>query len=398
MPTYRWSGIDRTGKKFTGIEKAHSKTQLKTDLINQNIFPLKIAVSFPTISSSLRTIKTKHISQLIDQLSVLINANIPIIKALEIIGQDQQNCKIKTLANECKLSISDGKTLYQTLNHYPQYFNELICNLVNAGEQSGSLDVVLREISNHLKKSELQKNKIIKALLYPISILVITLIVTMIMLIFVIPQFETMFSNFGAKLPIYTRLIIKASHLLQATWLYLLTAILAAIISLKALLHHSAKFRLFSDTISLHTPLIKNIVTAATIARFAKTMDLTLKSGIPLISAINISTTTVQNLPYRHALQATIKLVADGQPLHNALSKQTVFPNRVIQLIMLGEETGTLDAMLAKISSIYDEELTNISDTLNNLLEPIIMLVLGTLVGGLVVAMYLPIFRLGTII
>ena len=398
MPTYTWSGINQHGKKISGVEQATNHVQLKIKLAKQNIFPLKITPSFKFTAWSYQKIKTKHITNFIEQLTVLINANTPIIKALTIISQDEQNPKIKNLVINCKNSISEGKSFHQTLQQYPQYFTELICSLINVGEQSGTLDIMLQELTNHLKKTEFQKRKIIKALIYPTSILCTTFIVTIILLIFVIPQFETMFNNFGAKLPSYTQLIINLSGFLQATWKIFLATIISIIICIKTIHHHSIKFRQFLDKLILNIPFVKTILTYAIISRLTKTLSLTLKSGVPLLTAINISGATISNWQYKFAIQNTIKLIANGKTLNSALHEQNLFPNKVIQLIALGEETGILDSMLEKISTNYNEELNSLTDNLNNLLEPVIMLILGVLVVGLVIGMYLPIFRLGTII
>src|SRR3972149_5888930 len=398
MPTYTWSGINQHGKKISGVEQATNHVQLKIKLAKQNIFPLKITINFTSTFWSHQKIKTKHITNLIEQLTVLINANIPIVKALTIISQDEQNPRIKDLVINCKNSISEGKSFYQTLQQYPQYFTELICSLINVGEQSGTLDIMLQELTSYLEKTALQKRKIIKALIYPASILCVTFVVTLILLIFVIPQFEIMFSNFGAKLPSYTHFIINFSGFLQATWKFFLAIIIGSVICIKIMHNRSIKFRQFIDKLSLNIPLVKTILIYAIISRLTKTLGLTLKSGVPLLTAINISGATIPNWQYKLAIQNTIELIANGKTLNSALCEQNLFPNKVIQLIALGEETGTLDLMLEKISIIYSEELNSLTDNLNNLLEPMIMLILGVIVGGLVIGMYLPIFRLGAII
>ncbi|EKD56901.1 MAG: hypothetical protein ACD_58C00049G0003 [uncultured bacterium] len=398
MATYIWSGIDRDGKKISGIDQAVNHAQLKIKLTKQNIFPLKITLKFTFVFLTHQKIKTKHITNLIEQLTVLINANIPIVKALTIISQDEQNPRIKDLVINCKNSISEGKSFYQTLQQYPQYFTELICSLINVGEQSGTLDIMLQELTSYLEKTALQKRKIIKALIYPASILCVTFVVTLILLIFVIPQFEIMFSNFGAKLPSYTQFIINFSGFLQATWKFFLAIIIGSVICIKIMHNRSIKFRQFIDKLSLNIPLVKTILIYAIISRLTKTLGLTLKSGVPLLTAINISGATIPNWQYKLAIQNTIELIANGKTLNSALCEQNLFPNKVIQLIALGEETGTLDLMLEKISIIYSEELNSLTDNLNNLLEPMIMLILGVIVGGLVIGMYLPIFRLGAII
>jgi len=398
MPTYRWSGVTHEHKKISGIKYATNRIELKNNLIKQNIFPLKIKYDLTRILSSYSKIRAKHITHLIEQLSILINANTPIVKAFDIMSQDTENHKLKELIINCKNSILEGKSLYHTWQQYPQYFNALSCNLINAAEQSGTLDILLNELTNYLKKSELEKRKIIKALLYPTVTLSITIVVTLILLIFVIPQFESMFNNFGAKLPTYTQLIVCSSHFLQKYWPIFLSSIAGVTISVTVAYHHLTKFHQLLDLAVLKLPLIKNILTYVIITRLTKILSLTLKSGIPLVTVMNLATSTISHWQYRSAIQNAITLITNGKTLHNAMQEQKIFPTKVIQLIALGEETGTLDSMLAKIADIYNTELNNITDNLNTLLEPIIMLILGVVVGGLVIGMYLPIFRLGTII
>lgn len=398
MPTYIWLGINHHGQKISGTESALNQQQLKTNLKKQNILPLKITYDFSCFYKFRSKITTKQIAYLIEQLTLLINANTPIVKALKIIGQNEQHPKLKDLIINCQNSIYAGNSLYQTLRQYPQHFTKLLCSLINVGEQSGTLDLMLSELSHHLKKIERQKQQIIKALLYPMAILVITLIVTAILLIFVIPQFETMFASFGATLPLYTQIIIYLSKLLQTTWKTLFIILIATIISIRVTHHYSVKFQYFSDKLNLKIPLLKNILLYTAIIRLTKTLGLTLKSGVPLLTAIDISITTIPNQYYQHRVQQTIKLIANGKTLHSALHAQNLFPHKVIQLIALGEETGTLDSTLEKIASVYNEELNKLTDNLNTLLEPAIMLILGTVVGSLIIGMYLPIFRLGTII
>lgn len=398
MPTYIWLGITHEGRKISGKEYAQNHSELKSKLVKQNIFLIKIKYDYTHILKICSKIKTKDITHLIEQISVLVNANTPIIKALSIISQDEKNHKIKELIIDCKNSISEGKSLHQTWQQYPQYFTPIICSLINVGEQSGTLDIMLCELTNYLKKNELEKRKIIKALLYPVTILSITIIVILILFIFVIPQFETMFSNFGAKLPGYTQFIINLNHFLQDQWWLILGSIISILIAIKITYKRSIKFRHSLGIWLLKLPIIKKILTYSIIVRLTKTLSLTLKSGIPLITAINITTPTLLHWQYRLAMQNIKKLIANGKAFHNALQEQNLFPTKVTQLIALGEETGTLESILSKISNIYNEELNNLTDNLNTLLEPIIMLILGLLVGGLVIGMYLPIFRLGTII
>lgn len=398
MPTYTWSGVDYTGKKINGIDYATSCSQLKIKLTKQNILPLKIVPKISIAFWYSNKIKAKHITAFIEQLAILINANIPLITALNTICQDEKNENLRNLIIDCKNSISTGQSLHQTLCQYPQYFNEILCGLINVGEQSGALDIILNELTNYFTKISLQKRKIIKALLYPATVLGITFFVITILLLFVIPQFKTMYSSFGAQLPSFTQLIINLGDFFQAHWGIILSVILSIIVCIKLLHQHSVNFRHHLEDTILKTPIVGTILSYGIIARLTKTIGLSFKSGMPLLKAIGISIGTTQNWRYQLAIQNIAKSITNGKTFHNALEEQKLFPQRVIQLIALGEETGALDVMLEKIATIYNEELNNITDNLNSLLEPIIMLILGILIGGLIIGMYLPIFRLGMVI
>jgi type IV pilus assembly protein PilC len=396
MPIYNWFGIDHSGKKISGTEYANNRDQLKNKLAKQRIFLLKASIK--VILWQNNKIKAKHITAFISQLAILINANTPLMTAFNIISRDEKNKNLKNLIIECKNSISAGQSLYKTLCKYPQYFNELLCSLINVGEQSGNLDLILNEVTKHFAQMALQKRKIIKALLYPAAVLGITFLVTAILLLFVIPQFKTMYSNLGAALPAYTQWIINFGDFFQKYWMLIFGGIISIIISIKIVYQRSLKLRHYFDDLSLQTPIINKILTYAIITRLTKTIGLSFRSGMPLLKAINISIGTIRNWRYQRALQKIADAIANGQMLCKSMEEQNLFPTKVIQLIALGEETGKLDVMLEKVAAIYSEELNAITDNLNSLLEPMIMLILGVLVGGLIIGMYLPIFRMGMII
>ncbi|EKE01933.1 MAG: hypothetical protein ACD_21C00019G0001 [uncultured bacterium] len=398
MPIYSWFGLDYNGQKISNTDYANNLQQLKNKLSKQNIFLLKVKSKNPIAFWRNSKIKTKHITVFIEQLAILINANTPLVTALNIMNQDTANADLKKLIIDCKSSISAGRSLYKTLCQHPQHFDELVRGLINVGEQSGTLDTVLNELTSYLTKMAMQKRKILKALLYPAIVLIITFIVTAILLLFVIPQFKTMYSSLGAALPGYTQFIINLGEIFQANWGFIFGGIMGVVICIKLTHQRSVKFRQHLDDLSLKTPFIKIVLTHAIIARLTKTIGLSFRAGVPLLQAINISIDTIQNWRYQVAMQEIAKSLANGKTFHGAMAEQKIFPSRVIQLIALGEETGRLDVMLEKTSAIYSEELNNITDNLNNLLEPVIMLILGVLVGGLIIGMYLPIFRLGTVI
>lgn len=398
MPTYTWTGIDNIGRKISGVEHANNYNHLKFTLLKQNILPIKITQKVSLAFWQNNKIATKHIATFIEQLAVLINANTPLITALNIISKDKIDQNLKSLIINCRNSILGGQSLYNTLYQYPQYFNEVLCSLVNVGEQSGTLDIVLNELAKYFAKTTLQKRKIIKALLYPATVLSITCIVTVILLLFVIPQFKTTYNSIGAQIPTYTQFIINLGDFFQTHWSYILCGIFSVAVCIRFLYKHSIKFRHYLEDITLKIPIVGSILTYGIIAQLMKSISLSFRSGIPLLKAIDISSNTIKNWRYQLAMHHIIKSIANGKTFHGAMEEQNIFPMRVIQLITLGEETGALDAMLEKIATIYNAELDHITDNLNNLLEPIIMLILGVLVGSLIIGMYLPIFRLGTAI
>lgn len=398
MPIYTWSGLACNGKKISGIDHANNLQQLKYKLNQQNIFLLKAKLKITITSWHHRKIKTKHITSFIEQLAILINANLSLITALNITIQNEKNENLKNLIISRKDSISAGQSLHQTLCQHPQYFNELLCSLIYIGEQSGTLDIILNELASYFKKIADQKRKIIKALLYPTTVLIITLIVTVILLLFVIPQFKILYDGAGASLPNYTQSIIDLSDFVQTHWGIILGSIVSTTIGIKFFQQYSIKFSNHLSDLSLKAPVIGKILTYGIITRLTKTISLSFKSGVPLLRAITTSSSITKNWRYQLALQNITKSICNGKTFHGAVAEQKLFPPMVVQLIALGEETGALDVMLEKIATIYSEELNHITDNLNNLLEPIIMLILAILVGGLIIGMYLPIFRLGMVV
>jgi type IV pilus assembly protein PilC len=394
---YNWSGINSEGKIVYGISPAKNRTELNQILLRENILALKITFDLKSLITYDHKIKTKHIILMLEQLTVLINASTPILKAFDIIIQENSNYQLKNLIISCKNSVAGGLSLAKSFKQHPEYFSEFICSIIDAGEQSGTLDVMLVELTTHLNNNQTQNRKVISALLYPLSVLIITFVTTIVLLVFVIPQFEIMFNSFGAKLPGYTCFIIALSHFLQNSWWLLLGGLIIIFWIIKIKFKQKLGFRLFCEDLGLKTPIINNIIIYGTIYRFTKVLSLTLKAGVPLLRGLNIAANTLGVLQYRKAIQNASNLVLNGNAFSKALYEQNIFPKTMISLIAAGEETGSLDIMLEKISTIHQEKLTNLSNNLNNLLEPVIILILGIIVGGLIIGMYLPIFKLGVI-
>ncbi len=398
MKSYNWQGVNLKGQQVSGVEQAASIAQLKQILIAKNIFPVKIKRHLKSIFDQQLKIKSKNVADFIEQLSILINANLTLNQALIIISQDKQSMQICSLAKLCQQSIIQGNSLYKTWQSLPKYFNNIACGLVNVGEESGALDLALRELAEYLKRSMLHKKRLVKALLYPTIVIVVSIIVTTIFMLFIIPQFEKIFVDFGGTLPEYTRFIIALSKAIQNNVILVIIFIMIAISMTKIWYSKSAKFRFRFDRLLLKLPIVGKIMEYSTIARLTNTISITLKSGIPLLRSLEITSKIISNSQYQNLMTRAIKSLAMGQSLKEALVYEKLLPNQVIQLIALGEESGTLDLQLANISTIYEERLTNFTDNLNNLLEPIIMLILGIITGGLILGLYLPIFRLGSTI
>lgn len=394
-----WKGINADGLRIKGKHSAINLEICKKELLTQNILPIKIykKIQIPFFRKNTK-IKPKHITEFSKQLATLLNANIPLATALEILSHDSNPPHLKTLVLEIKSDIEQGNSLTSSFKKHPSHFDAFFCTLINIGEKSGALDLMLQQISTHKEKAEKQKNKIIKALLYPIVVLIITIIVTAILLIFVIPQFKVMFEGFGAALPLYTQFIIKLSELAQNQGWIIISIFIVFIISYKWSKKYSPTFKRKHDELILKLPIISNILKKIIICRFTKILAIMLKSGLPILDALAIAANTTNNWFYEQAILKICHQISNGQYLHKAMLMQNLFPMRMIQTISLAEESGTLDIMLAKIALSYEEEIDLLADNLNNLLEPIIMIVLGTLVGGLIIGMYLPIFRLGTVI
>lgn len=396
MSIYNWSGIDHTGKNITGSSEAENKNHIKEMLAQENIFPIKIIRKVNFYSE--QKIKTKHVYLFVEQLAILINANIALVTALNIIIVQEKHKALKKLIIKINNSISSGQSFYQTLSQYPQYFNKIFCNLINVGEQSGTLNIILNELAQYFTKIDSQKRKVKKALLYPAIVLIITFMVIIILLLLVIPQFEAMYSSVGASLPSYTQFILKLANFTKKYFYVIFILFTISIFSIKFGYKYFQKFNRYIDRIILELPIIGSIINYSTTARLIKTIWLAFKSGIPLLEAINISYGIAQNYWYLVAMQNITKLLKNGHTLHEAMEEQKIFPVQIIKLIAVGEETGKLDLMLEKIAQIYTDKLDHIIENLNNLLEPIIMLILGVLVGGLIIGMYLPIFKLGMVI
>jgi type IV pilus assembly protein PilC len=394
---FLWEGKDRKGNRVKGRGLAKDEAELRIDLRRQGIAVAKVRKERHLFSSEGK-IKGEDIALFSRQLSTMLTAGIPMVQAFEIIGVGHDKPAMQKLVLSIKNDIETGNALNVALAKHPLYFNDLYVNLVEAGEHAGALETVLDKIATYQEKTEALKKKIKKALFYPAAVLAVAVIVTVILLLFVIPQFEALFQGFGADLPAFTRMVIDLSKFVQTQgwWMGLLTG--GAFFVFFYFKKRSRALRQFLDRLSLKIPIIGPILTKAAIARFARTLSTMFAAGVPLVEAMESVAGATGNIIYENAVMRMRDEVATGQRLQRAMENTALFPNMVVQMIAVGEESGSLDAMSAKVADFYELEVDTAVDGLASLLEPLIMAILGVLVGGLVIAMYLPIFKLGAAI
>ena len=396
---FLWEGIDKTGSRCQGQLDAQSKDDVLRILHRSNITVIKIAVTNSFLSSTKRKgIKAKLIADFLTQLNALINASVPIVTALNTLANDNSDKSLQKLILTIKQDVEGGTSLSKALQKHSHCFNELLCNLIAVGEKSGTLDTMLDHIAAYIAKTAYQRRKFLKALFYPIAVVMVALIVCAVLLVFVIPKFKDLFLSFGAELPLYTRFILGIANNTKeygGVVLMILTFIIISFIWGKK------KYPVFShkiDELILSFPIYGRFLQKVLIADYARILAITFKAGLPLLEALTLVSSTMKNWRYRQSVLKIKQNVSGGQTLHAAMQAQNLFPARVIQLVTIGEESGSLDDMLTEIANHYDAEVDAFIDNLNNLLEPMLMVILGIIVGSIVIAMYLPIFRLGSII
>lgn len=396
---FAWTGKDKARRKATGIIFAADEKGVHAELRRQGINVTKIRKKSASLfSKRIQKVQPADIAIFARQLATMLNAGVPVVQALDIVGRGNENTSMRDLLLTIKVDVESGDSLTQALRKHPAYFDDLFCNLIEAGERAGVLESLLEKIATYKEKSESMKKKIKKALTYPISVVIIAFIVTAVLLIFVVPVFEDLFKSFGADLPAFTKLVIAMSKWMQAYWWIMVAIITGAIYTFKFFKKTSEPFNYFLDKQILKTTVVGVIITKSAIARFARTLATMSAAGVPLVESLESAAGTCGNRVYKNAVLRVREEVAIGQRLQFAIQESGLFPHMVVQMIAIGEESGALDAMLAKVADFYEEEVDNLVDNLSSLMEPMIMMVLGVLVGGLIVAMYLPIFKLGSAI
>src|SRR5690606_27272832 len=396
---FTWEGTDKRGNRVKGKAMALSETLVKADLRRQGINPIRIKKqSAAAAAAKGKPITPGDIAVFSRQMATMMVAGVPLVQSFDIVGKGHENPRVQDLIMTIKADVEAGANLAEALARHPLYFDDLFVNLVEAGEQAGALETLLDKIATYKEKTEAIKKKIKKALTYPISILVIAFIVTAILLVYVIPQFEDLFKGFGADLPAFTKMVITLSEYVRDKGLFILVVIGGAISAFVFAKKRSRKFRETLDRITLKIPVVGMIITKAAIARFARTLSTMFAAGVPLVEALQSVAGATGNIIYEQGVLAIRDKVATGQQLTRAMDQTGLFPNMAVQMIAIGEESGSIDAMAAKVADFYEAEVDDAVDNMSALMEPMIMAILGILVGGLVVAMYLPIFKMGSVV
>jgi type IV pilus assembly protein PilC len=393
-----YNGSNRRGQVVKGEISAMSIVEAKNQLRRQGISAKKVKKLAKPLFGGGEKIKPVDIALLSRQIATMLSAGVTIIQTINMIASGHANRKMRELLGEIGSSVSAGNPLSETLRTHPDYFDDLYCDLVETGEQSGSLEIIYDRIAIYKEKSEALKSKIKKAMFYPIAVVVVAFIVTTILLIFVVPQFEEIFSSFGAELPAFTLFVLGLSQFMQDYGLLVAGVIFAAGTLFARAHKKSLKLRDWVDTKTLKVPVIGEILKKASVARFTRTLATTFAAGVPLMGALDSAAGAAGNAVFRDAILFVKKEVSAGIPMNVGMRTTTVFPEMVVQMIAIGEEAGAVDEMLSKVATIYEGEVDDMVDGLTSLLEPMIMAVLGVVIGGLIVAMYLPIFEMGNVV
>lgn len=396
---FQWEGRDSKGQTVKGESYGASVALVKADLRRQGINPGKVRKKpKPLFGGGKTKIKPAEIAIFARQLATMMDSGVPLVQAFDIIGRGHENKGMQDLLLKIKSDIEGGSNLSDALSKHPLYFDDLFCNLVQAGEHAGILDSILDKIATYKEKTEAIKAKIKKAMSYPTAVIVVAFIITAILMIFVIPQFQDLFSGFGADLPALTRLVINLSNFFQEYWWAMFFGIGGAGYAFVQAKRRSKAFNVFLDKLVLKLPILGSIMHKAAIARYSRTLATMFAAGVPLVEALDSVAGAVGNVVYGSAVKRIKDEVSTGTQLNVSMKNADLFPNMVIQMTAIGEEAGSLDTMLGKVADFYEAEVDNAVDSLSSLLEPLIMAILGVLIGGLVIAMYLPIFQMGNVV
>lgn len=399
LQTFTWVGKDKRGIVMKGEQSAKNINLVKADLRRQGITPQTVKPKTkPLFGGAGKPIKPGDIAVFSRQIATMMKSGVPIVSSLEIISNGNKNPRMTKLIDAIRADIQGGTAFSEALSQHPVQFDELYRNLVKAGESAGVLDTVLDTIATYKENLEALKGKIKKAMFYPAMVVAVALIVSAVLLIFVVPQFEQVFQGFGAELPAFTQMIVNLSRFMVEWWWVILLAMVGATMGMIAFYKRSLSFQHTLDRWILKVPVIGQIINNSAIARFARTLGVTFKAGVPLVEALDTVAGATGNRVYTQAVYRIRDDVAVGYPVNMAMKQVNLFPHMVIQMTAIGEEAGALDTMLFKVAEFYEQEVNNAVDALSSLLEPMIMVFLGVIVGGMVIAMYLPIFKLGSVV
>jgi type IV pilus assembly protein PilC len=395
VSVYAWEGVDKKGTKLSGEINGHNPALVKAQLRKQGINPTKVRKKSASIFGKGKKIKPLDIAFFSRQMATMMKAGVPLLQSFDIISEGHENPNMRKLVDDLKQEVAAGHSFATALRQKPLYFDDLFCNLVDAGEQAGALEALLDRVATYKEKTESLKAKIKKAMTYPIAVVVVAFVVTGILLLKVVPQFQTIFEGFGATLPTFTLMVIGLSKLVQDYWWVLLAGIGLGIFLFRRAYRSSEKFRNGLDRTLLKFPVIGPLLYKSAVARYARTLSTTFAAGVPLVEALDSVAGATGNVVFKNAVNKVKQDVSTGMQLNFSMRSTGVFPMLAVQMTAIGEESGALDSMLDKVATYYEDEVDNMVDSLTALMEPMIMAVLGIIVGGLVIAMYLPIFQLG---
>lgn len=396
---FAWEGLDKQGVKVTGVLPAENLTSAENELRGYGIEVTNLKVKQQLFSiGKMRAINAMDVVLFARQMSTLISAGIPLAQALETVGVGVEKMTMRAVILDLFKNISSGMTFTEALEKHPKTFNRLVVNLVKTGEVSGTLDVVLDHIANYLERSEVLKSRVKRAMFYPGIILVVTFMVAFVLLTFIVPKFSTLYSSFGADLPGPTQVVISLSNFMKVYWWVVIIGIVGTIMGLVFLKNHSEGFQLWLDKIAIKMPLFGALNRKSIIARIMRTLAITLGAGIPLVDGLSCVAEVAGNRVYAKAIDGVREDVTAGRKMFLAMSSTQLFPTLVLQMISVGEKTGSLESMLEKVSEYFDEQVNTTVDGMSTLIEPLMLVILGIVIGGFVISMYLPIFKLGTVI
>ncbi|MEE4912365.1 type II secretion system F family protein [Pseudomonas alliivorans] len=392
---FTWEGVDKKGTKISGELSGHNPALIKAQLRKQGINPTKVRKKTVSIFGKGKKIKPLDIAFFARQMATMMKAGVPLLQSFDIISEGAENPNMRSLVDSLKQEVSAGNSFATALRQKPDQFDNLFCNLVDAGEQAGALESLLDRVATYKEKTERLKAKIKKAMTYPAAVLVVAVVVSGILLLKVVPQFQTVFQGFGADLPAFTLMVIGLSEVVQNWWLAIIGIFVCSFFIFRRSYKQSQKFRDSVDRFLLKIPLIGPLIFKSSVARYARTLATTFAAGVPLVEALDSVAGATGNVVFRNAVMKIKQDVSTGMQLNFSMRSTGVFPSLAIQMTAIGEESGALDSMLDKVATYYEDEVDNMVDSLTSLMEPMIMALLGVIVGGLVIAMYLPIFQLG---